>query len=342
MNIKIGNKDFKYWESLRVSLQYGTVSSSFGFNATYNPDNATQKQMFQPGAFPNCVVQHDGETLLTGVLWPTSFVKKPEPDFKGFAGYSSTGVLEVSAIPKEAYPLQYNNLSIKQIATKMLNPFGISLEIDSDVADAANADIETVEAQPTQTVSAFLSELCAQKNIILTHTAAGKLLLTRRPSVQKPILDFEQSIPGQSFFLSFDGARLHSHITVRGQSSINGGNAREHTITNPYVINGYRPHSINQTMGTGADTATAAKNALAAELRAVQLTVNIDRWTVDGSVIKPGSIISVKDPDQYLYKKTKFFIERVDLTGTADQQEATLSCVLPEVYNGGTPKNIFL
>ena len=64
-------------------------------------------------------------------------------------------------------------------------------------------------------------------------------------------------------------------------------------------------------------------------------------WELNGAVIKPNQIITVRNPELYLYKKSNWFIESVQLDGDAEQTVATLTCVLPETYNGGTPSYIF-
>jgi len=64
-------------------------------------------------------------------------------------------------------------------------------------------------------------------------------------------------------------------------------------------------------------------------------------WEIEGKVIKPNQIITVRNPELYLYKKSNWFIESVQLDGDETQTVATITCVLPETYNGGTPSYIF-
>ncbi len=58
-------------------------------------------------------------------------------------------------------------------------------------------------------------------------------------------------------------------------------------------------------------------------------------------IIKPGNIISVLSPENYIYKKTRFFIEGIDFVGDNKSVTATINCVLPEVYNNEIPISIF-
>lgn len=342
MNVKINNKDFEYYDNLVVNLRYNAVASSFSFGVAFNPADVAHREIFRPFAYPSVVVQHNGETLVTGTLWPTNFTDAPEDELTGVAGYSKTGVLEDSSIPKEAYPIQYNGLTLKQIAERLIQPFGIKLIVDSSVAKLANSVYDTSTASETSGVKAFLSELCGQKNIILTHDEKGNLVLTKTPAVQTPVFDFVYGMPGTKLDLQLEGQSIHSDIIVRKQASIDGGNAGHSSIKNPYGAALYRPLSIKQSSGTDNDTALAAKNKLAEELRAIKLTIQTDRWDVNGRLFKPGMIVTAKADELYLFSKTNFFIESVDFSGNNTSETATLTCVLPEKYTGGTPKNIFL
>jgi prophage tail gpP-like protein len=134
---------------------------------------------------------------------------------------------------------------------------------------------------------------------------------------------------------------MHSHITVMKQADSNGGNAGEFTIENPYVPFVYRPKVITQSSGDDNDTEKAARNILSDELKNLKLTIVTDRWEVNGKMLKPNNIISVTNPDIYLYKSADWFIESIDFVGDEKQTTATLHCVLPEVYNGKTPKYLF-
>jgi prophage tail gpP-like protein len=182
--------------------------------------------------------------------------------------------------------------------------------------------------------------MAQQKDIVLSHTEKGELLFTRAKTDIKPILEFDLTkgtIPGTSFEFDFDGQKMHSHIWVQGQAAKDGGNAKKSFVRNYYVPVVYRPKVTSQSSGDDNDTGLAAKRELAAELKGLKLTIETDRWLVDGTIIKPNNTITIIAPELYIYRKTKFFIEQVEYTGNEKQTTAKLTCVLPEVYNGQVP-----
>jgi prophage tail gpP-like protein len=134
---------------------------------------------------------------------------------------------------------------------------------------------------------------------------------------------------------------MHSDITVMKQASATGGNAGQQKIKNPYASNYYSTAIKTQNSGTDNDTLSAAQRELSSELKEIPLTISTDRWIVGGKILRPNNTISIIDPELYLYSKTLFFIESISYTGDNKSTTAVLNCVLPEVYNGKTPKSIF-
>lgn len=338
------NRMVKYFARFSLLLKYDSVGSVFSFDFAYNPDNREHQLMVFPCRYNLARVYHNGSLLMTGFILSQGFGERPEPELTTFSGYSVPGVLEDSQIPVTAYPLQSDGLTLKQIAEKLLRPFQIVIDIDPAVEDQMNIVYEKATAEPTESVKDFICKLANQRNIIVSHTPVGHLLFTRANVNSEPIFHFESSMPGTTFEMSINGQGMHSPIWVVKQADKDGGNAGQAVVTNPYVpedTTAFRPKVVIQDAGTDNDTLKVAQNELAKELKNISLTINTDRWEINGNVILPNNIITVIAPDLFILKKTRFFIESVKLEGDANPKKATLTCVLPEVYNGEVPVNIF-
>ena len=345
INDRIRNRKIDFFNDFTLSLAYDSLAGSFGFNFYNNPDNPEHKELLCIGHYHICKVTHNGEDLLTGNMLSQGFISSSERKMVTISGYSLPGVLEDCEIPPKIYPLQSDNLSLKQIAQKIIAPFGLKMVVDSSVESLMNSSFKKSTAKENQNIKSYLSELASQKNIVLSHTPKGELWFTKAKTKQKPILDFDLSkgtIPGTEFTLQFDGQGMHSHITVQKQADSDGGNAGEFTIRNPYVIGSvYRPKVISQNSGDDNDSEKAAKTALAAELKSLKLTIKTDRWVVDGKIIKPNNLITIINPEIYAFTKQTWFIESIDFVGNNKETTATLNCVLPEVYNMETPEYFY-
>jgi prophage tail gpP-like protein len=341
INDRIRNRKVEFFNSFNISLRYDSIASTFSFNFLFNPENKEHKEMACLSHYHLATLEHNGELLLTGYILSQVFNNSSKKEMCGFAGYSLPGVLEDCEIPPSLYPLQSDNLSLSEIASKLIQPFKLKMVVDPAVSSKMNAVFEKTTAKETQTIKSYLTELAAQKNILVSHNEKGELLFTQAKTKQNPILNFEDGgVPFTKMTLSFNGQAMHSDITVIKQADSDGGNAGEATIKNPYVPFVFRPKVVTQNSGDDNDTEQAAKNILAAELKNLTLTIVTDRWELDGKMLKPNNIISVLNPEVYIYKKTNWFIEQIDYTGDQEKTVATLKCVLPEVYNGGTPKSI--
>lgn len=343
MIIKVRNRAIRNYNNFQLTLKYDAVASAFSFSWLFDPADPVQKEIARPGAYHPVVIEHNGERLLTGYMISQTFTASEVKKLAAIGGYSIAGVLEDCEIPPSLYPLQSDGLSLREIAKKLIEPFGIKMVVDeSRVGALMDEAYETATAGETETVKSFLTKLAAQKNIILTHNAFGNLVFTEAKGDTRPLIHFQPGSGGAiSMALAFNGQAMFSDITVLLQSEVEGENAGEATVKNPYVSL-FRPKVVSQSAGDNNDTEKAANNALAAQLQNIRLTIELNSWEIEGKVVKPNTVIAVTNPELYLYDKTLWFVEEVELRGNAQNETATLKCVPPQVYNEQKPFNIFL
>lgn len=339
-----------YFDQFTFNWRYDSVASSFSYMFYFDPKNPAHVELACVSHFHLCELYDsddgitEGELLLTGIITKQSFKAGPVKHLSGFAGYSKPGQLEDSKIHPDYYPLQSNKLSLTEVAKKLIKPFKLDLVVDDSVSGKANKVFDTTNASESSTVKDFLHELAKQKDIVISHNEKGELLFTEANPKQTPILEFDLtkgSIPGIEFDFEFDGSGMHSHIVVMGQAGADGGNAKEYEIRNPYVPVVYRPTTVTQSSGDDNDTSLFARRELAKELRGLKWTIQLDRWKVDGKLVRPGKMVKIIAPELYNYVSVKLFIESIDFVGDPEKQTATLHCVLPEVYTNQIPVSIF-
>jgi prophage tail gpP-like protein len=348
MILKVGTQQITDFNEVNVELKYDSVASTFSFQYRYDSADPQLTLLNSPASYADCTIEYvnpetgEKELLITGTILNHGFDDNPAVGLNGISGYSKTGVLEDCNIPVSLYPLQSDGKTLKQIVEKLIQPFGISLVISDDVATRANSVFDVSTAEPSDTIKGYLAKIANQKDILLSHDVNGNLLLTKSRPNATPKYNFGRQIPITSAVLRFDGQGMHSEITVIKQADSGGGNAGQSTVTNPYVKK-FRPSVKIQSSGDDNSTNFAAKSALADELRAIQLDINLDTWTDNNGLIwRPNTVITIENSELMLNKSTRFFIESVQFTGNESQQIATLKCVVPEVHNTNTPVNIFI
>lgn len=345
INDRFINRTVNFFNSFNINLKHNSVAGVFSFDFLFDPDNPEHKELACVSHFHEVQMYYGDYLLMTGVITNNNFKASSRITMASFGGYAKPGVLDDCQIPPSLYPLQSDGLSLERIARRLIKPFKLDMIIDSSVQSAMSKSFKRSTASSRSTVKDYLTELASQKDIILSHDVEGRLLFTKSKTKQKPILDFDLTKPtpaGMTFDFNYNGQGMHSHITVMKQASIDGGNAGEQTIRNPYVIGSYyRPRVTSQTSGDDNDTTLAVNRVLSNELRNITLTITTNNLVVDGVLLLPNNTISIYAPRLFIYTKTFFFIESISYEGNNETSVATINCVLPEVYNNETPTSIY-
>lgn len=354
VNDRIRVREMRFFNEFKMSLIYDSMASSFSFNFYFDPNNKDHAELACVSHIHECSMKYDGELVLTGYMLSQGFVSAPERQLASIGGYSKPGVLEDCDIPTSNYPLQSDGLTLRQITQKIIAPYDIGLAV-SPIAQRDSATIFTSEektdkviekstAAESQNIKDYLTTLATQKNIIFSHTPEGKLLITEANTKGAPIFEIgtDKGIPVTTATMTYNGQPMHSQITVIRQTDEDDGNAAEYTIKNPFVPIVFRNKVVVLTSGNDITIQEAARNELGKEIKNIKLVVTIDRWTVNGKLIRPNNTIRVKDRSLFLYEPTLWFIEQIDFTGDASKETAVLTCCPTSAYNNSTPKNYFV
>lgn len=339
-----------FFNEFELSLNFDSFGSTFSFKYYFDPDNPDHKELSCVSHDHECVVTHNGETLITGFAMSQEYLHEPTKQLASISGYSKPGLFTDCQIPPEMYPLQSDGVSLKSVAKRITDRWSrwkIGLKVDSSADSLASKAFKSVTASETETISSFLMNMATQKSLILSHDENGNLLITKAKTDSKPMMEFDRRvqsmIPLTGSSMSYNGQSMHSHITVVKQASSDGGNAGEYTLRNPYCPIVFRPKVVNQSSGDDIDTKEAALRELGKELeQGLKFTIKTDRWIgPDGKIIKPNSIISIYDPELFIYTKANLFVRSIDFVGNQIQTTATLNCVIPEAFSNKVPTSIF-
>ena len=338
MKIKIENKFFNHFSNLTLKFNLDTFASVFSFDARFDPFNVEHQKIFKPLTYPKIeIFSNDMDLLLTGNIVNNDFTSTKTPQLVSFSGYTKSGILEDVTIPDSVYPLEKNNQSLSEISAQLLKPFGIGQLIESNVANEMNLVYEKAVAQPTQSVASFLTQLASQRNIVIGHTKKGDVYYFKAFIGSKPVKSYDSSNLLSSK-MAINGRAFHSDITVRRQpSDENVGVSTVDGVKNPNVE---QIRSVCKILSSGDDTSTieAAQNVLAAELRGIQLGLELPK--IDTSILC-GQIIEFINPELFIYKKQKFVINEIIYKEDSESDTMTVNCLTPEAFTGGIPTNIF-
>lgn len=395
MEIKVGGHTLTKYDNITVSLKHDAPASTFSVRMYYDETNPTHRILFKPLRYPRCEIFHRGTLLLTGTLLSPTAGESETRELWSISGYSLPGILEDScvidsqddievdetsqtaAVPDA--PLEYSGMTLEEIATKVIKRQGISLVVDDEVRKDPNFAVpfNKVSVKPQQSITNLLDGLCRRKNIVLSHTPKGELLLTRYKTdkILTNQSNFLKEKPvggeGQAYVesdarvtqdravlhdfskggytratLSVDGQKMHRVIQVVKQVNADSqaGGTLDGAAINPYVpadSRGLRYRRVVQTIGDESDVLPTARMLVGDELKGIQLTIKVFGWTLGGHLITPNQIITFANAKLHLTKKSRWFIQEVTLEGTPEAGTATLVCVPPECFNQEKIVNVF-
>lgn len=357
MEVVINGKSIAYFNTGSITLKLDSIASTFEFSAYFKQQDLEFQELFKPLQYlPVEIYNKNKKLIFTGTILNHRFTSNKGREVVIISGYSKSGILEdVTIPPSENYSLENNNKSLKDIATQLCGIFGINVVV-SDQAKSisesnvkpttqttrARSDFDSIKAKanivfgrtsasPTESIRDYLAKLASQKNIILSHNEKGEVLLFQPDYNQLPRYFFTKGNT-ISMTADYNGQALHSDIyIVRQPSDENEGVSTFDRAKNTLVTK-YRPTTKIMTSGEDSQTKDAAKNELASELKAIQLTLELQGLFDE---IYPGEIVNVHNHYIYCYAYNRFMVDSITLKFDSKSETTTLNLVVPETFTGG-------
>ena len=338
MKIKINGEFYSFFDNIVINHKLDSIASTFSFDARFNPNNAAHKNIFRPLAYNEIKIYDNDDNLkFTGVSLNTSLGSNSSRELQSISGYSKGGILEDCTIPYSSYPLEKINMSLKDIASRLLSDFDLTYLVGASVENEMNLTYPKVVATPEESIKEFISKLAAQRNIILSHNEKGDIVFFKPNDDAKSKFFFNETNT-VSMSLSVNGQAMHSKINVIRQPSKDNPNLSPvDVVLNPLI-------KVNRTIvktlssGTETDTKKAAENILADELRNISIDVSINRY----ENINCGDIVEVLNSEIFLYSKTRLMVLETSVNENNSSETMNLKLIMPESFTGKAPKNIFL
>lgn len=203
--------------------------------------------------------------------------------------------------------------------------------------------IESTLPSPDEKAGDYLSKICANRNLVLSHTPDGELLIIK-PNYNKQSIAVltEQDPIIISIDLDVNGQAIHRTIGVITQNSESNEPTGQSTIVNNMLDSSSKRTSINiKQSGENKTSGDTAKQILANELKNIRINISIRDWTINGIIPMTGDILTITSPSVYLFNPTKLFINDISFNENENGRTASISLVLPETYTGDNIQNIF-
>lgn len=356
MEFVIDSRTISYFNTGSITLKLDSIASTFEFSVFFKPQEKEMQELFKPLQYKDIQIYNSKKKLIfTGTILNHRFKTNKGRELVIISGYSKCGILEDVCIPPSAYPLESTNKSLKDIATQLCGLFGIKLLVSDQaksISESAiekkkrtvkeKSDFESIKAKsnsvfgrtsgkPTESIRDYLAKLASQKNIVLSHNENGDVLLFQPDYLQKPKYFFTRG-NSISIEVDYNGQALHSHIYIIRQPSDDNEGVSTQDVALNTLIGKYRPTAKIMSSGPDTQTKDAAKNELAAELKAIQCTVELQGLFDE---IYPGEIVNVHNHHVYAYAYTRWMVDSITLKFDSKSDTTVLNLVVPETFTGG-------
>jgi prophage tail gpP-like protein/phage tail protein X len=335
--ILVDGKRFRFWDKVRITRAIDAMDT-VEFGAPFDSEAPGFKDTFRPFSFKTVVITVGGTPLFTGTMVAVNPVIENGQKVVSVSGYSLPGVLNDCTSPASSFPLEYDNQGLREIATALAAPFGISVEFLAD----QGAVFERVASEPGKKVLAFLTELAKQRNLIISSSSRGKLVFLQSAESGQPVARLQQgSAPVLAVTPSFNPQEYYSHITGI-EPVVVGLPGSQFTVKNPRLEGVVRPLTFNAPDTLDADV-KAAVEAKAGRMfgNMASYSVRVATWRdPSGNLWEPNTTIKLLAPDAMIYSEYEFTIRSIEFSRDRTTETATLNLVIPGSFSGKIPESL--
>ena len=332
----LNGRRHRFWQEITITRRIDSPDT-VSFSGPWDPDDPGLREAFRPFSFRPMEVTVGGEPLFTGTLVGIAPTLGGQSYTISASGYALAGVLGDVTMPASAWPVEYSGLTLRQVAERVCEPFGLTPRFEG----APGPAFERVAMQSGQAVIAFLSDLAQQRGLVIGSGSDGQPVF-RKPAPAQPVARLEQgSGPVLSVTPSFRPQEYYSHITAQ-EPTRTGSPGQQHTVRNPHAGEQLRSLVFEVRDAEGGDVPEAAEAKLGRMFgNVVSWDAEVIGWSApSGELWNAGQTVTLRAPAAMVYRETRMMIRSVELSRSEDQQTAVLELSLPAVWTGEIPETL--
>lgn len=333
LTMYVNGKVYEGWEDIKVVRELNAMASDFQVQFTDKWKSDSEAWGLEPGLH---IHLHAGaKSILTGYIDKLEASVSAGERKLSVSGRSKTGDLVDCSVEDSS---QLTGLTLKELASKVCAPFGISVVYIGD----AKTSVPSAVVQPGETVFAYLDKLCRRVQAVMYPSVEGALIIAEGPT-GRTRAELRQGVNILSGTTVFDNSARHSKYIVKGQNVPNlpgllagvqaGGSAVDRGVAR------YRPLVlINEQSGDSETAETRASHEM--NLRAAQaLEVNVE---VQGWFQAPDVLWDVNQLVRIdagsLGVRREMLIKKVEYNKNSGGTRAVLTLTRKDVFDYQKPK----
>lgn len=333
--ILIDGERFRFWQAVRIVRSIDSMDTA-EFGAPFDAAAPGFRDAFRPFSYKPVDIAVGGSPLFRGTMIDVAPAVGESQKAVSVGCYSIPGVLNDCTPPASAFPLEFNDQGLREIAASIAAPFGVSVDFLAD----QGAVFERAACEPDKKALSFLTDLAKQRNLIISSSQLGALIFWQSVLAGSPVARLQQGMaPVLSVTPFFSPQEYYSHISGL-EPVIAGLSGSQFTVQNPRLRGVVRPITFNTPDTLDADVRGAV------EARAGRMFGNVASYSVtvatwrdpNGALWEPNTTIKLLAPGAMIYNEYEFLIRSVEFNRDRASKIATLNLVVPGSFNGQIPE----
>jgi prophage tail gpP-like protein len=314
------------YQSMRVIRTIDTAADSW---TAVLPSDRSDPDLFallKPYKYQNAKVSIDGVRLITGYLYGLKCEVKSDGITKELEGFSHTADIIDSTMKP---PYQADNVTLYRYAKDIASRYGINVVYEAEEGQP----FKRVRAKKDETVFEHLSNLAAQRSVLVSSTPNGELLFQKATkSKSVGTLDEAQSNV-LSMSIHFDGRQRFNTYKLLGQtpkSLKNKAIAKDEAVPLSRFLTVKRDNHDKSTIKNNANW---HRSKAIADALTIQLQV-AEWYAPNGRLWAENTMVTLVAPSLYIKDGFTFLIKQVEYSQGSDGMTTKLDLVPLETYTG--------
>lgn len=326
MTIVIGDREINYI-SARLVRTMDTAADGCTCVISWAPGKDPElDELIKPFQYPDVQVFIGNELLLSGLLYGVA----PEVSADGITATLEIWSYTADMIDSDVTePLEANNITLQDWANQKLQPLGIKAIFEFD----PGGPFDRITADKGTKIFDSLSELAAQRGLLLTSDVQGNALFTKAKT-GAPVGTLESGQAGPlGWGAKFDGRVLFNSITAYGESPgspVKSAQSIDENVPRSRFMSFKADDTTDGDIQKAADWKRAKLNA-----QALTIPFPVSYWYApNGTIYRENTSITIKSTEIFVPNGFDFLITRVEYLAEISGLTSILQLLPPSVYNG--------
>lgn len=307
-------------------LEVSNFSFSSAFDAVSNTFNF-EYSLFESGkikplGYEKITVEIGEFNIMDGIIYDIS----TNGNTLKCSGKSITSLIENTCISGGDVGFSFADTSLRVIANRFTNQYGINVIADSSAASLANKPIPIAEISETDTISSIISKLAQDLGLYLCCDNKNNLILRKLNYVGSNIFTIENGdFPLNDLSVEYKGSALFSIYSLYSGGDENGNAVTQNRQLS--ICKAHRIKRIKQDKKDGKDdklNLEISKNLIAC----CKVSFKLPFVMIKNKLIECGQTFDLVAPQFFINQKTRFLIESVQYNFSSSGASCSISACL--------------